>query len=327
MSFIDTILGNPYILCIVGFLALIKGGDFLVDGATAIARKAKISEMVIGLTIVGFGTSAPELLVSLQAALEGSSGLAIGNVVGSNIANIALILGVSSLIIPCPADHKTIRIDMPFMVLAVLAFSAVAMTGTISRTAGIIGFLGLVAFVVWQISDSRKHQQSEAPAAENVKIMPLRRAIGYVLVGGFFLVFGADSLIEGASKIARQLGEHFGTPADEVERIIGLTIVAVGTSLPELFASVMAAIKGKTDMAIGNIIGSVTFNILSVICLSSAICPIHNSDVGFAADYLFMSVLALLLWIFLRTRYTLERWEGALLFASYVGYIAFTLVA
>ena len=297
MSFIDTILSNPYILCIVGFICLIKGGDILVDGATAIARKAKISEMVIGLTIVGFGTSAPELLVSLQAALEGSSGLAIGNVVGSNIANIALILGLSSLIVPLPAQHKTTRIDMPFMVLAVIAFSAVAMTGTISRTAGIIGFLGLVAFVVWQINDSRKHQQ-KASGEENVKVMLLRRAIVYIVLGGVLLVFGADSLIEGASKIARQLGEHFGTPADEIERIIGLTIVAVGTSLPELFASVMAAIKGKTDMAIGNIIGSVTFNILSVICLSSAICPIHNSDVGFMTDYIVMSALALILWLF-----------------------------
>lgn len=312
-------------LIILGFLCLIKGGDFLVDGATAIARKAKISEMVIGLTIVGFGTSAPELLVSLQAALEGSSGLAIGNVVGSNIANIALILGVTALIIPCPTDKKTIRIDAPFMAFSVLAFSAVAMTGTISRLAGIVGFLLLVSFVVWQVIESRK-QESGNDGAVVTKVMPLRRAILLLVIGGAMLVFGADTLIKGASEIARIIGEKMGTPADEMERIIGLTIVAVGTSLPELFASVMAAIKGKTDMAIGNIIGSVTFNILSVIGLSSAICPILNSNVGFLTDYLVMSGLVILLWIFLKTNHLLERWEGALLFLSYICYICYTLI-
>lgn len=312
-------------MIILGFLCLIKGGDLLVDGATAIARKAKVSEMVIGLTVVGFGTSAPELLVSLQAALEGSSGLAIGNVVGSNIANIALILGVSSMIIPCPTDKKTICIDAPFMVFSVIAFSLVAMTGTITRLAGIIGFLMLVAFVVWQIIDSRKKETAQATVAV-AETMHLRRAVMYLIVGAVMLVGGADFLIDGASKIARQIGENLGTPAEEIERIIGLTIVAVGTSLPELFASVMAAVKGKTDMAIGNIIGSVTFNILSVIGLSSAICPILNSDVGFMNDYIVMSALAIILWLFLRTRYILERWEGALLFVSYCGYIAATLL-
>lgn len=312
-------------MIILGFLCLIKGGDLLVDGATAIARKAKVSEMVIGLTVVGFGTSAPELLVSLQAALEGSSGLAIGNVVGSNIANIALILGVSSMIIPCPTDKKTICIDAPFMVFSVIAFSLVAMTGTITRIAGIIGFLMLVAFVVWQIIDSRKKETAQETVAVT-ETMHLRRAVMYLIVGAVMLVGGADFLIDGASKIARQIGENLGTPAEEIERIIGLTIVAVGTSLPELFASVMAAVKGKTDMAIGNIIGSVTFNILSVIGLSSAICPILNSDVGFMNDYIVMSALAIVLWLFLRTRYILERWEGALLFVSYCGYIAATLL-
>lgn len=312
-------------MIILGFLCLIKGGDLLVDGATAIARKAKVSEMVIGLTVVGFGTSAPELLVSLQAALEGSSGLAIGNVVGSNIANIALILGVSSMIIPCPTDKKTICIDAPFMVFSVIAFSLVAMTGTITRIAGIIGFLLLVVFVVWQIIDSRKKETAQETVAV-AETMHLRRAVMYLIVGAVMLVGGADFLIDGASKIARQIGEHLGTPAEEIERIIGLTIVAVGTSLPELFASVMAAVKGKTDMAIGNIIGSVTFNILSVIGLSSAICPILNSDVGFMNDYIVMSALAIILWLFLRTRYILERWEGALLFVSYCGYIAATLL-
>ena len=317
-------------LIILGFICLIKGGDFLVDGATAIARKVKVSEMVIGLTIVGFGTSAPELLVSLQAALEGSSGLAIGNVVGSNIANISLILGISALIIPCPTDKKTIYIDAPIMVFATIAFCLVAMTGTITRLAGIIGFLILVVYVVWQVYDSRKKEkltaQTDSTEAVVQKNISLWMSLALIIVGGVLLVWGADLLIENASIIARLIGEYFNTPAEEIERIIGLTIVAVGTSLPELFASVMAAIKGKTDMAIGNIIGSVTFNILSVIGLSSAICPIHNSDVGFIYDYIIMSVLAVVLWIFLKTKHLLERWEGAVLLSSYIIYLIWTLV-
>lgn len=183
----------------------------------------------------------------------------------------------------------------------------------------------LVAFVVWQIIDSRKKETAQETVAV-AETMHLRRAVMYLIVGAVMLVGGADFLIDGASKIARQIGENLGTTAEEIERIIGLTIVAVGTSLPELFASVMAAVKGKTDMAIGNIIGSVTFNILSVIGLSSAICPILNSDVGFMNDYIVMSALAIILWLFLRTRYILERWEGALLFVSYCGYIAATLL-
>ena len=301
-----------------------------MDGATAIARKVKVSEMVIGLTIVGFGTSAPELLVSLQAALEGSSGLAIGNVVGSNIANISLILGISALIIPCPTDKKTIYIDAPIMVFATIAFCLVAMTGTITRLAGIIGFLILVVYVVWQVYDSRKKEkltaQTDSTEAVVQKNISLWMSLALIIVGGVLLVWGADLLIENASSIARLIGEYFNTPAEEIERIIGLTIVAVGTSLPELFASVMAAIKGKTDMAIGNIIGSVTFNILSVIGLSSAICPIHNSDVGFIYDYIIMSVLAVVLWIFLKTKHLLERWEGAVLLSSYIIYLIWTLV-
>lgn len=317
------------VLIVIGFLCLIKGGDFLVDGATNIARKAKISEMVIGLTIVGFGTSAPELLVSLQAALAGSPGLAIGNVVGSNIANIALILGVSALIVPCPTDRKTIRIDAPFMVFSVLAFVLVALTGTISRIAGIIGFLILIGFVVWQIRSSKTQDSSlseNEPIVNSKKNSTLLSVI-MLLGGGGMLVLGANLLIDSASTIARIIGEKMGTPAQEMERIIGLTIVAVGTSLPELFASVMAAIKGKTDMAIGNIIGSVSFNMLSVIGLSSAICPILGTREGFIVDYAVMSGLVLLLWFFLATNAKLERWEGALLFFIYVAYIAYTLVA
>lgn len=305
-------------LVLLGFALLVKGGDYLVDGAVAIARRARLSSMVIGLTIVGFGTSAPELLVSVQAALAGSPGISIGNVVGSNIANIALILGVTALIAACPASRQTLRIDMPFMVVASLLFVAVAMTGTISRLAGLLGVIMLIIFVSWQVVNSRKQSKGAVEDGDSEPIMPLWKAL--IMVAGSFaaLVFGADWLIEGAQGIARSLGVS--------ERVIGLTVIAVGTSLPELFASIMAARKGETDMAIGNVIGSVTFNILSVIGLSATICEIHNSNEGFLFDYVLMVALGLLLWLFLRTKHLLERWEGAVFVLIYVAYIARTVL-
>lgn len=307
------ILNILYIL--LGLALLVKGGDWLVDGASAIAQKAKLSPMVIGLTVVGFGTSMPELLVSTQAALVGNSGIAIGNVVGSNIANIALILGLTALIRPCPTDRKTVRIDAPFMVLSCLLLTAIGWTGTIGRIPGLIGVAMLVLFIAWQVSDSRKKSKDEAPVEPKMRIL---YAIPLVLFSLGLLSYGADRLIAGASGIASDFGVS--------DRIIGLTIVAVGTSLPELFASITAARKGETDMAIGNVIGSVTFNILSVVGIAASICPIHNANDGFLFDYLLMSCLGLLLWLFLRTRYLLERYEGVILFCIYVAYIVRTIL-
>lgn len=300
---------------VLGLALLVYGGDWLVDGATAIAQKARLSSMVIGLTVVGFGTSMPELLVSTQAALQGNSGIAIGNVVGSNIANIALILGLTALIHPCPSDRKTLHIDTPFMILACVLLTAIGLTGTIGRVAGIIGVFLLATFIVWQIRDSRRKTQAE-PETEQPKYKVWQACL-LVLFSLGCLSLGADRLIAGASGIARAFGVS--------DRIIGLTIVAVGTSLPELFASVTAARKGETDMAIGNVIGSVTFNILSVIGISAAICPIHETNVGFVFDYLLMSFLGFLLWVFLRTRHLLERYEGMILFGIYVAYIIRTI--
>lgn len=307
------LLDIVYIL--VGLLLLVKGGDWLVDGASAIAQRAKLSPMVIGLTVVGFGTSMPELLVSTQAALQGNSGIAIGNVVGSNIANIALILGLTALIRPCPTDRKTLRIDTPFMVLSCVFLTAIGMTGTIGRIPGLIGVGLLIAFISWQIRDSRKKASEEAYVEPKLKLW---QSILLVLFSLLCLSQGADRLIDGASGIASSFGV--------TDRIIGLTIVAVGTSLPELFASVTAAYKGQTDMAIGNVIGSVTFNILSVIGIASAICPIHEANVGFAFDYLLMTILGFVLWFFLRTKHLLERWEGAVLAVIYIAYLIRTII-
>ena len=283
---------------ILGFVLLMKGGDFLIDGAVAIAQRAKLSAMVIGITVVGFGTSMPELLVSTQAAWIGSSGLAIGNVAGSNIANVALILGVTALICPLPSQRKMMRIDLPFMLFAMLLFIGFSYTGGITRWMGILMVLLLVGFITWEVRDSRKTMKQELE--EEVKpSMPLWRAILYVVASLAAMVWGADLLIDGSSAIAMELGEYF---------------------------SVMAARKGETDMAVGNIIGSISFNILSVVGVASAITPIQNAWGPFAIDYAVMFGLGLLLWMFLKTHNKIVRYEGAILLTIYCLYIAKTLM-
>lgn len=310
---------------IIGLVALIYGGDWLVDSAVVIARKARLSPMVIGLTVIGFGTSMPELLVSLQAALADTPGIAIGNVVGSNISNIALIFGASALLCPLPASRSTLRIDMPFVLLASILFVGIACTGSIERIPGLLLFALLVTYVSWQIKRSRKSLISQEQAATAAEQTPKAKPsfwfylLFWLPFSFALLVLGARLLVDGATDIARQLGVE--------DRIIGLTIVAVGTSLPELFASVIAARKGETDMAIGNIIGSVSFNILCVVGLSAAICPIQNSNVGFLTDYMLMTFLIILLWFFLGTKRLLERWEGAVLLAIYLIYLIWTVIA
>jgi len=310
-------------LILLGFLLLIKGGDYLVDGAVAVAQKAKLSPMVIGLTVIGFGTSAPELLVSTQAALAGSPGIAIGNVVGSNIANIALILGITSLIIPIAIQKQTLKIDTPFMILSVLLYVLMGMSGTITRWEGLIGISMLISFVGWQVWTSRKQTKDAEPETPRYTL-PV--ALIIVVLSIAALALGANLLIKGASDLAMLLGTMMGVEAKAMERIIGLTIVAVGTSFPELFASVQAARKGQTEMAIGNVVGSLTFNILCVVGIASAVCPIEGSNAGFLFDYITMAVLSVALWIFLLTNRTLERWEGAVLTLAYLAYVLRTVV-
>lgn len=330
---------------IIGFLLLVKGGDFLVDGAVAIAHRARLTPMVIGLTVVGFGTSMPELLVSTQAAIQGSSAIAIGNVAGSNIANIALILGATSIIRPLPSTRQMLRIDLPFMLLAmIMLLSTAAAFDAIPRVVGLCMVTLLILFISWEIRQARKltkagaasaQKGTPAPAADPTADgsaaatgpqsapMPLWRAILLVLISLGAMSWGADLLIQGSTTIATDLGTRLGADPKELERIIGLTVVAVGTSLPELFASVMAARKGETDMAVGNIIGSVTFNILSVIGMASAITPIANAWQPFAIDYAVMLFFALVLWLFLRTHHAIIRLEGTILLLLYVIYMIY----
>ena len=346
-----------YIFILLGILLLIKGGDYLIEGSVVIARRAKLSPMIIGLTVIGFGTSMPELCVSAQAAWTGSSGIALGNVAGSNISNIALILGVTALIHPIPAKPDILRRGMPVFVLALCIIIAVAVNGTIERWMGMTMVGLLIIYLIVEIRRSRKieaakrktastkaSKDASAPAEEiamestkdasspaevnetdSVKDMPLWKALSVVILSLAAMVWGSDMLVSGASDIAHTIGDSMGVDPVAMERIIGLTIVAVGTSLPELCASVIAARKGETDMAVGNIIGSGIFNILCVVGVASSISPIHNSWHPFALDYIVQLGLCLLLWLFLRTNHLLQRWEGAIFTTIYVSYILFVL--
>ena len=346
-----------YIFILLGILLLIKGGDYLIEGSVVIARRAKLSPMIIGLTVIGFGTSMPELCVSAQAAWTGSSGIALGNVAGSNISNIALILGVTVLIHPIPAKPDILRRGMPVFVLALCIIIAVAINGTIERWMGMTMVGLLIIYLIVEIRRSRKieaaksktvstkvSKDASSPAEEisiestkdasssadvnetdSVKDMPLWKALSVVILSLAAMVWGSDMLVSGASDIAHTIGDSMGVDPVAMERIIGLTIVAVGTSLPELCASVIAARKGETDMAVGNIIGSGIFNILCVVGVASSISPIHNSWHPFALDYIVQLGLCLLLWLFLRTNHLLQRWEGAIFTTIYVSYILFVL--
>ena len=346
-----------YIFILLGILLLIKGGDYLIEGSVVIARRAKLSPMIIGLTVIGFGTSMPELCVSAQAAWTGSSGIALGNVAGSNISNIALILGVTALIHPIPAKPDILRRGMPVFVLALCIIIAVAVNDIIERWMGMTMVGLLIIYLIVEIRRSRKieaakrktvstkvSKDASSPAEEisiestkdtsssadvnetdSVKDMPLWKALSVVILSLAAMVWGSDMLVSGASDIAHTIGDSMGVDPVAMERIIGLTIVAVGTSLPELCASVIAARKGETDMAVGNIIGSGIFNILCVVGVASSISPIHNSWHPFALDYIVQLGLCLLLWLFLRTNHLLQRWEGAIFTTIYVSYILFVL--
>ncbi|MCK9303144.1 MAG: calcium/sodium antiporter [Bacteroidales bacterium] len=274
---------------VIGLTLLTFGGDFLVKGGSAIAKMFKVSSLVIGLTVVAFGTSAPELLVSLQAAIGGKPDIAVGNVIGSNIANIALILGLTAIFQPIPICRQSIIIDWPMMFISTVAFSLFAFDNNISRFEGIILAAALFACVFFQFAYSRKKMKKLSPdiKEEDEKQPALWLAILFVILSCFALAYGAKLLIEGASNIASKLGVS--------QRIIAVTVVALGTSLPELATSVIAAIKKESDIAIGNIIGSNMFNILCVIGFSAIFTPIKVSWSEFKVDYIWMLITSILL--------------------------------
>ena len=311
-----------YLLFIIGFILLIKGADLLVNGASSIAKKMNISDLVIGLTIVAFGTSTPELFVNLFAASQGNTELAIGNILGSNIANILLILGVSAMIHPLTVKRSTIWKEIPFSLLAAVAIGIMANDrlidgkafSEINRSDGLIliGFFIIFLYYIIGIAKNSKADEGE------IKEMSNRKAILFILLGLAGLAFGGQWIVNGAVKIATQL--------EVSQSLIGLTIVAIGTSLPELATSAVAAYRRNTDIAIGNAVGSNIFNIFWVLGLNAIISPLPFQPSS-NADVLMTIIASLLLFgsVFFGKIHRLNRWEGGLFVLIYVGYLAFLI--
>lgn len=306
---------------VAGFLMLLFGGDWLVDSGVAIARRFKISPLVIGLTIVAFGTSAPELLVSTISAIQGNSGIAMGNVVGSNIANIGLILGLTAMICPIAVTGmKEILANGLVMIGASILLPVLSANGIITHLEGILLFLLIIVYTVISIRRGRSADntipESDAPQSPSRLDRPVA-AFLLLILSCAMLSLGADLLVKGASSLASALGVS--------DKVIGLTVVAFGTSLPELAASVAAALKKQMDISIGNIIGSNIFNILCVLGVSSAISPITIQFDSYLKDFVIMLAFAFALVLAVRPwkkTGKLSRMSGLILFLAYATYVA-----
>ncbi len=301
-----------YLLVLGGMVALFGGGDMLVRGAVAVAQDFKVSPMVIGLTLVGFGTSAPELLTSLQAAFAGAPDIAIGNVVGSNIANILLILGVSALIAPVLIRRDTLMRDGGILIATTVLTIGLMAFGSIGRLAGLVLFAGLLAFLaIAFLTDGEGDGDLPEPSANSSTL----RAFLTFAVGLVVTLMGAKFLVQGAIVMATNLGVS--------EAVIGLTVVAIGTSLPELITSAMAALRGRSDVAVGNIIGSCIFNLLGILGLTALVHPLSVAPEIMAFDVWIMAAATALLVLAGMFLGRIGRGMGAAMALAYAGYIAF----
>lgn len=301
------------LLIVVGVAMVLGGADRLTEGASALARRMSIPEIIIGLTIVAAGTSAPELFVSLVSALKGTPDMAIGNVVGSNTMNAMLIVGCAAMVAPMTISKSTVHKDIPFSVGASVLLILIAIDSFLGRIDGIILLVGFAAFMYYTLSQAKEGKTN--PETE-VKSLNPWLSILYVIIGLALLVAGSNIFVDSASRVAYSLGVSEG--------VVGLTIVAGGTSLPELATSVVAARKGQSAIAIGNVIGSNVFNILLILGLTATISPLQIQGIT-AIDLSVMLVSVALVWLFSRTRYTVERWEGALLVGGYLVYLGWLL--
>ena len=299
---------------IAGVFLVLWGADRMTDGAVSIAQRLNIPQIVIGLTIVAMGTSMPEFCVSLVSALKGTPDLAVGNVVGSNIFNVLLIVGVAALVAPMIISRSTVKKDIPWAVFSAIILSAMCLDHDISRIDALILTIGIIAFMIYTLRAAKKGEV-EQEEGEKKDYKPIV-AVGLVLLGMACLIFGSNLFVDAATKVAQEL--HVS------EGIIGLTIVAGGTSLPELATSVVAARKGQSAIAIGNVIGSNVFNTLMIVGVTGLICPMQIEGIT-PIDLAVMTIGIALLWFFSYTKFTVERWEGALLTLIFTGYMAWLI--
>lgn len=296
-------------LIVFGVAMVLYGADRLTEGASALARRMNVPEIIIGLTIVAAGTSAPELFVSLVSALKGTPDLAVGNVVGSNTMNAMLIVGCAALVAPMTISKSTVKKDIPFSVAASVLLILIAVDSFLGRIDGIILLLGFAIFMIYTLRQAKNGKQE---SNVEVKLENPWLSGFYVLLGLGLLVVGSNLFVSSASHVAMALGISEG--------VVGLTVVAGGTSLPELATSVVAARKGQSAIAIGNVIGSNVFNILLILGLTATISPLQIEGVT-TLDIAVMLISVSLVWLFSFTRYTVERWEGALLVILYLAYL------
>ena len=303
------------VIIIIGIVCVLKGADFLTEGVAALARRVNIPEIVIGLTIVAAGTSAPELFVSLVSALKGTPDLAVGNVVGSNTMNCMLIVGCAAMVAPMTISRSTVKKDIPFAVGASVLLMLLALNNFLGRFDGILLLAGFVSFMVYSLRQA-KNGQGDATTEEKQQ-NPWLSAL-YIVLGLVGLVIGSNLFVDHASSLALALGISEG--------VVGLTVVAGGTSLPELATSVVAARKGQSAIAIGNVIGSNVFNILLILGLTATISPLQIEGIT-TIDMAVMLISATLVWLFSFTRYTVERWEGAALVGGYLVYLAWLITS
>lgn len=312
-------MGLEIIILVAGFVLLVFGADWLVNGASALAKKYNVSDLAIGLTIVAFGTSAPELVVNVFAAAQGSHDIVLGNIIGSNNFNLLVILGIAGIITPLAVQHSTVWKEIPFSLLAVAVLFIFANdifsegAGVISRLDGIILLVLFVAFL-WYVAKQLKNDPSEAEIV--TKKYPAWKMAVFIVGGLAGLIVGGRLVVTSAVDIARVLGMS--------EKLIGLTIVAAGTSLPELATSVVAAIKKNNDIAVGNIVGSNIFNIFLILGVSSVINPVSFNPV-FNVDIALLTFGTLLLFfaMFTGKKHKLDRWEAILLLSIYIGYTVY----
>ena len=312
---------------IIGFVLLVIGGEFLVRSSVALSFKLNLSKLIIGMTVVSFATSAPELLVSLNAALDGSPDLALGNVIGSNIANIALVLGITAIIAPLTVDKNFYKMNWPAMMVFSLVFYYFLLNDKlINQTEGIILFIMLIVFVYIMIAKARKDKTIVVDDVDETLIdTNYFKIIVWLIIGGSALYFGSNWLVDGAKDIAQKMGVS--------EAVIGATVIAIGTSVPELAASIIAALKGEKAISLGNLIGSNIFNIGSVVGLTAIITPIkvdetinklgiNNAEILFTNLYWMLAIAAVLIPLILfPKKFEISRIKGALLLGAYIVFI------
>lgn len=333
-----------YIWLIVGFVLLIKGADFFVDGSSAVAKMFKVPSIIIGLTVVALGTSLPEAAVSISASVTGANSLAVSNVVGSNLFNLLVVLGASALVLPVATKKDTVTKEIPFSIAVTVVLFAWLLLGvkfaehevaipeldfwdklkdasfTLGRAAGIVLLTLLVFFMWWQISGALKARKRNGDTDEDItdqKKPSVIKAILFIVLGAAGIIWGGDLVVDSAKTIAANFGMS--------EELIGLTIVALGTSLPELVTSMVAAKKGESDLALGNVIGSSIFNIIFILCFSALISPM-TVGINTIYDVIILIAVSLIVWLFSATKNRISRLEGGALLAIYIAYFAYIII-